>query len=72
MSRVKLPPDLHHLDARELRDFFRRGLREENMRELYLVKGEYERRGLRINQKDYGHYIRISREQKSVATGAVI
>ena len=64
MSRVKLPSSLHHLDARELRDFFRRSLREENMRELYLVKGEYERRGLRINQKDYGQYIRISREHR--------
>lgn len=63
MNREKLPTDLYRLDARELRNFFRRGLREKNMHDLYQIKSEYERRGLRINQKDYGQYVRISCEQ---------
>jgi hypothetical protein len=51
--RTDLSHSLHLLDARELRGFLQRAIREESRRELPLIKEEYKRRQIRIRNVDY-------------------
>lgn len=58
-KREPLPTSLQYLTAKELRNFFRRGIRENNAREMRTIKAEYDRRGIRLNDKDHGAFKRI-------------
>jgi hypothetical protein len=51
--RTKLPATLQYLEARELRDFLRRAIREKNFGEWKDVRAEYKRRGIRLSNADY-------------------
>jgi hypothetical protein len=57
--RTDLPLSLHLLNARELRGFLNRAIREEPRRELSLIKDEYRRRGVRLRNVDYFRTRRI-------------
>jgi hypothetical protein len=59
-KREDLPTNLQALTARELLNFFRRATREENAREMRTIKEEYDRRGMKLKEKDYGAYKRIN------------
>lgn len=51
--RIDLPHALHLLDARELRGFLNRAIREKSSRELSPILEEYKRRGIRLKNIDY-------------------
>jgi hypothetical protein len=58
-KRADLPASLQFLTAKELLNFFRRGLREKNITELSIIKSEFDRRGLKLKDKDFFAYRRI-------------
>lgn len=60
-KRAALPTSLQFLTARELLNFFRRGLRENNKHELHKIKAEFDRRGIRLKDKDYFAFQRVMR-----------
>jgi hypothetical protein len=53
MLRTSLPTTLQHLEARELRDFLRRAIREKNVGEERAIFAAYTRRGIRPADVDY-------------------
>lgn len=57
--RTNLPASLHLLNARELRGFLQRAIREESRRELVLIREEYKRRNIKIRNVDYFRVNRI-------------
>lgn len=59
-KRIDLPASLQYLTAKELLNYFRRAIREGNRNELRTIKAEYDRRGIRLQQKDHGAYMRIT------------
>jgi hypothetical protein len=59
MPRTDLPIVLNRLTAKELRNFFRRALREKDRHEARMLREELSRRGVRLSPIDYGQWTRL-------------
>jgi hypothetical protein len=58
-TRTTLTPSLQTIDARELRGFLRRAIRENDPREAAFIREEYARRGVRLKRVDYHQAKRV-------------